>query len=49
MLSTAYFWGWAKIAYICSGCSQDLAYWVFTGQVEYCFADRLDDEASIDD
>jgi hypothetical protein len=34
---------------ICSGCSQDLTYLVFTGQVECCFADALNDEVSIDD
>jgi hypothetical protein len=34
---------------ICSGCSQDLTYLVFTGQVECCFADGLNDEALIDD
>jgi hypothetical protein len=34
---------------ICSGCSQDLTYLVFTGQVECCFADALNDEVPIDD
>jgi hypothetical protein len=34
---------------ICSGCSQDLTYLVFTGQVECCFADGFNDEALLDD